>query len=83
MGRGEDQSSNVADLLEKLNLTAAEGEVADFSDDEEDADQMDVEWALAGKVLSPTALHVNTIRAAMKPAWGNPVGLKLRSIGEK
>lgn len=35
------------------------------------------------KVLSPTAIHVNTVQAAMKPAWGNPVGLKLRAIGEK
>jgi hypothetical protein len=28
-------------------------------------------------------VHVNTVRAAMKPAWGNPAGLKFRAIGEK
>jgi hypothetical protein len=41
------------------------------------------EHALIGKVLSLVALHVNTIKGAMKPAWGNPLGLELRSIGEK
>lgn len=35
------------------------------------------------KVLSPMAFHVKTVRAAMKPAWGNPTGLKFRDIGEK
>lgn len=42
-----------------------------------------MEWAVVGKVLSPLAVHVNTIRATMKPAWGNPFGLKIRAIGEK
>lgn len=55
----------------------------EFSDDEDDGGTMHVEWALVGKVLSPGTLHVSTIGSAMKPAWGNPVGLKFRSIGEK
>lgn len=42
-----------------------------------------VEWALVGKVLSPAPVHVSTVRSAMKPAWGNPVGLKFQSIGNK
>jgi len=29
------------------------------------------------------AVHVNTVRSAMKPAWGNPAGLKLLAVGEK
>jgi len=74
---------NVTDLLSKLNLTEEEGAVADFSDDEEGMDLPAVEWALVGKVLSPLAVHVNTVRSAMKPAWGNPAGLKFRTIGEK
>jgi hypothetical protein len=28
-------------------------------------------------------IHINTIRSAMKPAWGNPHGLKIRAIGVK
>lgn len=36
-----------------------------------------------GKVLSPSPVHVSTVRSAMKPAWGNPVGLKFRAIGER
>ena len=70
--------TNVAELLQRLNLTEEEGGVADFSDDEMDGEVAVIEWALLGKVLSPSAVHANTIRAAMKPAWGNPVGLKIR-----
>lgn len=73
----------VTDLFQRLNLTAKEEEIVDFSDDEEDQGSRDVEWALVGKVLSPGTLHVSTIGSVMKPAWGNPVGLKIRSIGEK
>jgi hypothetical protein len=75
--------ASVAELLHKLNLTTEEGGVTDFSDGEMEGEATDVEWAPLGKVLSPATLHVNTIRAAMKPAWGNPFGLKIHPIGEK
>jgi hypothetical protein len=42
-----------------------------------------VEWAVVGKVLSPSIVHVATVQSAMKPAWGNPCSLKFRAIGEK
>lgn len=42
-----------------------------------------VEWALVGKVMSPTTVHASAIHGAMKPAWGNPTGLKIRMIGKK
>jgi hypothetical protein len=75
---------SVADLLQRLNLTAEEGGIAEFSDDEDDGEPAaTTEWALIGKALSPAALHVSTIIGAMRPAWGNPYGLKIRSIGEK
>jgi hypothetical protein len=73
----------VTDLLRRLNLTEDEEAVADFTDDEEAEESPPVDWAIMGKVLSPTPVHVNTVRSAMRPAWGNPVGLKLRAIGEK
>ena len=57
--------------------------MADFSDDEGEAEPPLVEWATVGKVLSMMAVHLSTVRTAMKPAWGNPVGLKFRAIGEK
>ena len=79
----EGAKPNVTDLLWKLNLTENEEAVLDFSDEEEDRATPVVEWAVVGKVLSPSAVHVNTIRAAMRPAWGNPFGLKFRAIGEK
>ena len=73
----------MADLLKKLNLTEEEGEVMDFCDDEDEEVLAPVEWALVGMVLSPVPIHVQQVRSAMKPAWGNPVGLKIRAIGDK
>lgn len=72
---------NVADMLQNLHLTAEEELVA-ISDDEEGEETAVHEHALIGKVLSPEMLHVNTVKGAMKPAWGNPPGLVMRSIGE-
>lgn len=74
---------SVADLLQKLNLTVDEGVVAEFSEDEGDMDGAIVEWTMVGKVLSPSTLHINTIRVVMTRAWGNPYGMKLRYIGER
>lgn len=57
--------------------------MAAFSDDEEDGEVSVVEWTLVGKFLLPATVHATTIFRAMKPAWGNPYGLKVRTIGEK
>ncbi|XP_039815268.1 uncharacterized protein LOC120678182 [Panicum virgatum] len=73
----------VADLLKRLNLTRDEGEVAAISDDEEEDVEGKVECMLLGKILTPSTLHISTIRSAMKSAWGNPFGFKMRSVGEK
>jgi hypothetical protein len=64
-------------------LTAEEEDVVEFSDDEDGGEASVVEWALVGKVLSPAIVHATMIYRAMKPAWGHPYGLKVRSIGEK
>ncbi|CAN6232539.1 unnamed protein product [Urochloa humidicola] len=77
-----EEETHVANLLEKLNLTQIEGEVAALSDDE-DENEGAVEWAVIGKVLSPTTIHITTTDGAMRPAWGNPYGLRLRTVGEK
>jgi hypothetical protein len=83
-GRDDSRHPNVTELLKRLNLTAEEEDaMAEFSDDENEEVMPRVGWALVGKVLSPMPVHVNTIRSAMKPAWGNPVRLKVRAIGEK
>jgi hypothetical protein len=50
-------------------------------DDEHDEDLINPEWAIVGKVLAPNTLHVNTIAAALCPAWGNPKGLVINSAG--
>lgn len=82
VGRGGDETvaddgvsnSSIADLLKKLNLKEEEEVVLDFSDDEGDVKISMVELAVVRKVLSPTTVHVHTVRAAMKPAWGTPAG---------
>ena len=78
--RKENPNPSVTDLFHRLNLTEQEEAVVEFSDEEMLPQE---EWLLVGKVLSPTPIHVTTIRSSMKPAWGNPMGLKLRAIGEK
>jgi hypothetical protein len=70
-------------MLQKLNLTEEEEAIAEFSDKEDAEVLAPAEWVLVGKVLSPMPVHINTVRSAMKPAWGNPVGVKFQAIGEK
>ena len=88
-GRGDSRGSpgkakeNVAELLLKLNLTEEEEAILDFSDDEREAAPPAMKWAVVGKVLSPSTVNVSTVRSAIRPAWGNPRGLKIRAIGEK
>jgi hypothetical protein len=74
---------NVAELLKNLNLTEEEDAVLALSDEDPDDENSTVEWALLGKVLSPSTVHVQAILGATRPAWGNPAGLKIRLIGKK
>jgi hypothetical protein len=80
---GVSLNPNVTDLLRRLNLTEEEEAITNFTEDGEVEEPSPVEWAIVGKVLSSVPIHMNTVRSAMKPAWGNPVGLKFRAIGEK
>jgi hypothetical protein len=50
-------------------------------DDGTDDISVHSKWALIGKVLSPSTLHISTIAAALRPAWGNPRGLLLNPTG--
>jgi hypothetical protein len=51
-------------------------------DDGADDTSVHSPWALVGKVLSPNILHISTISAALRRAWGNPRGLVLNSAGD-
>jgi hypothetical protein len=82
-GSSENWESSVADLLEKLNLTAEEEQVVEFSDDEDAGGNPSKGRAMVGKVISPSTVHTAAIYGAMKPAWGNPAGLKIRLVGAK
>jgi hypothetical protein len=62
---GEDDG-HVTDLLERLNLTKDEEEFAALSDDEEEGEAGgSLEFTLIRKVLSPSPLHISTIKSAM------------------
>ncbi|KAL6883756.1 hypothetical protein ACP4OV_011170 [Aristida adscensionis] len=78
-----DSKPQVADLLEKLQLTAEEAEAVELSDEEDEGEQANKVFSLIGKVLSPNTLHISTIMKAMRPAWGNPKDPTARSVGEK
>lgn len=82
-GGGSAPNPNVTDLLRWPNLTKDERAIVEFSEAEDEEVPVLVEWALVGKVLSPSPVHVNTVRSVMKPAWGNPAGLKFRAIRER
>jgi hypothetical protein len=79
-GKPVNGGETVEDMMQRLNLTSKEADPL-ILDDEEDADLPCPEWALIGKVLAPNTLHVNTIRAMVRPAWGNPKGLVVRPMG--
>jgi hypothetical protein len=51
-------------------------------DDGVDDTPVDSPWALVRKVLAPNPLHISTIVAALRPAWGNPRGLLLNPAGD-
>jgi hypothetical protein len=76
--QNRDDDVHVTDLLGRLNLTKDEEEFVAFSDDEEAGDEGgSLEFALIGKVFSPSPLHISTITSDMRPAWGNSFGLRL------
>lgn len=72
---------SVADLMARLHLTAVEAKAV-VLDDEDEADPVDPDLAFVGKVVAPNTLHIQTIAAAMRLAWGNPRGLLFNSVGD-
>ncbi|KAM0862927.1 hypothetical protein ACQ4PT_044937 [Festuca glaucescens] len=75
-----DASDGVTTMMGRLKLTSREAKtfVLDAADE---AICGGPEWAIMGKVLAPNTLHVETIKAVVRPAWGNPKGMKVRPLG--
>ncbi|KAM0889077.1 hypothetical protein ACQ4PT_027916 [Festuca glaucescens] len=71
----------VTAMMGRLKLTPREAKTFVLNAADEEAIGCP-EWALVGKVLAPNTLHVNTISAIVKPAWGNPRGLMVRPCGK-
>lgn len=77
---GSSSGENVTDMMRRLNLTPQEADPFILEDDG-DVNLPCPDWVLVGRVLAPNTLHLNTIRTVVWPAWGNPRGLVLRSLG--
>ncbi|KAM0911295.1 hypothetical protein ACQ4PT_013561 [Festuca glaucescens] len=71
---------SVTAMMGRLKLTAKEAKTF-VLDDADPSIFGGPEWALVGKVLAPNTLHVETIKAVVKPAWGNPKGMMVRPMG--
>jgi len=80
-GQGHGIEEQVSDLFGKLNLTAKEKEVL-VLEDADDPELAVAKYAVIGKMLAPNSLQLQTIMAAMRPAWGNPRGLMARMVGD-
>ncbi|CAM0881011.1 unnamed protein product [Alopecurus aequalis] len=72
---------HVSEMMGRLRLTAAEAAAVVLDEGVEDV-VVHSQWALVGKVLAPNKLHISTIAAALRPAWGNPRGLYLNPAGD-
>uniref|UniRef100_A0ACD5YCK1 Uncharacterized protein n=1 Tax=Avena sativa TaxID=4498 RepID=A0ACD5YCK1_AVESA len=68
-------------MMGRLHLTATEAAAVVLDDGAGDF-KVHPKWALVGKVLSPSILHINTITSALRPAWGNPRGLVINPGGD-
>ncbi|KAE8788264.1 hypothetical protein D1007_37659 [Hordeum vulgare] len=73
--------AGVENLMAHLRLTTAES-TAVIIDDVDDLEMVDPNQAFVGKVMSSNVLHIETIKSAMRPAWGNPRGLNFNSVGD-
>jgi hypothetical protein len=78
---GSSSGDGVEQMMARLRLTAAESRAV-VIDDVDDLGLVDPDRSFVGKVLAPNVLHIQTISAAMRPAWGNPKGLLLNPAGD-
>lgn len=76
---GGGSTPRIEDMMGCLNLMAEEDEALIVGDDVDD-DLESAEWAMIDKCMSSSVLHIQTILSAMRPAWGNPRGLQIRSV---
>jgi hypothetical protein len=62
-------SKSVAAMMGRLQLTAKESKAYVLEGDVDDMVGCP-EWVIVGKVLAPNTLHIEMIKAVIRPAWG-------------
>ena len=75
---GREGRKKLEEALGKLDISEEEATPLVIDDR---TDGGPVKWLLAGKILHHNQFHIQTITNALRLAWGNPRGLKLRSVG--
>ncbi|CAM0945808.1 unnamed protein product [Alopecurus aequalis] len=78
---GPSADGDPVEMMARLRLTAVESKAV-VVDDEDEPCLVDPDRTFIGKVLAPNKYHIQTILAAMRPAWGNPKGLILNPAGD-
>lgn len=75
--RGRSSRSPLEEALGKLDISEEEATPLIIDDREEGPKKL----LMVGKILHRNQLHIQTITNALRPAWGNPRGLKFNSMG--
>nr|XP_020172404.1 uncharacterized protein LOC109757973 [Aegilops tauschii subsp. strangulata] len=75
---GREGRKKLEEALGKLDISEEEATPLVIDDR---TDGGPVKWLLAGKILHRNLFHIHTITNARQSAWGNPRGLKFRSVG--
>lgn len=82
---GNNSGESLAEMMKRLNLTPKEATPFILDRplilDDVGENPLCPDWLVVGKVLAPNTLHIDTITAVVWPAWGNPEGLIVRSVG--
>jgi hypothetical protein len=74
-------NANIDEMMGHLKIATEESDALSVDDISLDG-LITSDLAVVGKVLSPNILHIQTIMAALRLAWGNAKGLNVKFVGD-